>query len=140
MGELAVRPVLDTDVLIDYLRGSGPGRDLLETLLAGLAYRVTAISAFELALGASYAADPSPVRALVSVPCLPLDRRAGTRAGAMLQGLRARGQDIGMRDAMQAAICLEADLPLVTRNARHFERIDQLDALHPDEWRVRHSG
>jgi predicted nucleic acid-binding protein len=45
-----------------------------------------------------------------------------------------------MRDAMQAAICLEADLPLVTRHARHFERVDRLEVLEPDRWRERGSG
>jgi tRNA(fMet)-specific endonuclease VapC len=140
MGELATRPVLDTDVLIDYLRGSGPGRGLLSSLLASLAYRVTAVSAFELALGRSYAADPKPVTALLSVPCLPLGRRAGLRAGALLHDLRAAGQEISMRDAMQAAICLEADLPLVTRNTRRFERVERLDVLEPDAWRALNSG
>jgi predicted nucleic acid-binding protein len=134
VGDLAVRPVLDTDVLIDYLRANGPGRDLVKALAGALGYRVTAISAFELALGRSYAADPRPVQALVAVPCLPLGRRAGLRAGALRRELRAARADIGMRDAMQAAICLEADLPLVTRNARHFERVEQLDVAHPEEW------
>jgi len=137
MGELAGRPVLDTDVLIDYLRGSGPGRQLVSSLRGKLTYRVTAISAFELALGRSYAVDPAPVTALLSVPCLPLGRRAGLRAGALLRELRSSRQGIGMRDAMQAAICLESGLTLVTRNIRHFERVEQLDVLHPDEWSER---
>jgi hypothetical protein len=36
-----------------------------------------------------------------------------------------------MRDAMQAAICLDAELPLVTRNARHFERVEPLEVSSP---------
>jgi tRNA(fMet)-specific endonuclease VapC len=101
MGELAVRPVLDTDVLVDYLRGRGPGRHLVESLARSLGYRVTAVTAFELALARSYSANPSPVRALVSVPCLPLDRRAGLRAGALLHDLRAAGREIGMRNSIR---------------------------------------
>jgi tRNA(fMet)-specific endonuclease VapC len=137
VGELAVRPVLDTDVLIDYLRGSGPGRELVSSLLGSLAYRVTSVSAFELALGRSFSTDPRPVRALVSVPCLPLSRGAGLRAGVLVHDLRSARKEIGMRDAMQAGICLEADLPLVTRNTRHFERVEQLEVVHPGEWRER---
>jgi predicted nucleic acid-binding protein len=120
--------------LIDYLRGGGPGRDLLEALAATLAYRVTALSSFELALGRSYAADPRPVRALVSVPCLSLTRRGGLRAGSLVHQLRTAGREIGMRDAMQAAICLEAGLPLVTRNTRHFERVEGLEVVQPERW------
>jgi predicted nucleic acid-binding protein len=41
---------------------------------------------------------------------------------------------------MQAAICLEVDLPLVTRNTRHFERFGDLEVVHPDEWAVRTAG
>lgn len=37
------------------LRGRGPGHELVRVLREDLAYRVTAISAFELALGAAYA-------------------------------------------------------------------------------------
>jgi tRNA(fMet)-specific endonuclease VapC len=140
MGELARRPVVDTDVLIDYLRGTGPGSELLGRLRESLAYRVTAVSAFELALGRSFAARPAPVLALLGVPCLSLGRRAGLRAGSLLSDLRARHQEIGMRDAMQAAICLEAGLPLVTRNVRHFRRVVRLDVVHPEEWLDRHSG
>ena len=134
MGELVGRPVLDTDVLIDYLRGSGAGAELLSRLRETLAYRVTAVSAFELALGCSFAADAAPVRAVLSVPCLSLGRRAGLRAGSLLADLRAHGREIGMRDSMQAAICLEAGLTLVTRNVRHFDRIDSLHVVHPSEW------
>jgi predicted nucleic acid-binding protein len=66
--------------------------------------------------------------------CLPLGRRAGLRAGALLQALRAAGSEIGMSDSMQAAICLEADLPFVTGNIRHFERVDGLEVVPPERW------
>jgi tRNA(fMet)-specific endonuclease VapC len=138
MGELAVRPVLHTDVLVDHLRGRGPGRDLIQSHAGSLGYRVTAVTAFELALARSYAADPSPVRALVSVPCLPLGRRAGLRAGALVHDLRTAGSEIAMRDSMQAAICLEAGVPLVTGNVRHFERLEGLNVVQPDQWVERH--
>jgi hypothetical protein len=44
MGHVATSPVLDSDVLIDYLRGAGPGRDLVSKLGAELSYRVTAVT------------------------------------------------------------------------------------------------
>lgn len=34
---------------------------------------------------------------------------------------------------MQAGICLEAGLPLITRNLAHFERVEDLRLLHPAE-------
>ncbi len=131
---MAARPVLDSDVLIDYLRGVGPGHELLRALRGSLAYRVTAISAFELALGRSYARNPTPVLALFAPPVLSLTRSAGLRAGALLRDLHDEGRGLDVRDALQAGICLDAGLALITRNLSHFERVPGLDALDPEAW------
>lgn len=128
------RPVLDSDVLIDYLRGAGPGCDLVRSLRPALGYRVTSVSAFEVALGRSYFSDPRPANALLAAPCLSLSRSAALLAGALLHELRSSGGGLEIRDAMQAGICIDAGAPLVTRNRRHFERVDGLRAVDPVEW------
>lgn len=125
--------VLDSDVLIDYLRGAGPGRDLIPALVRSGGYRVTAVTAFELSLGVSYRRNPRPVHALLSVPLLALGRRAGLRSGELLAELRKRGVPVDFRDAMQAGICLEAGATLVTRNVAHFERVPGLRLSHPTQ-------
>ncbi len=131
---MASGPVLDSDILIDYLRGAGPGRDLVPALARGPGYWVTAVTAFELALGRTYRENPSPVHSLLAAPVLTLTRKAGLRGGALLGDLRSRGEAIDVRDAMQAGICLEADVPLVTRNVAHFERVTGLRLSHPADW------
>jgi tRNA(fMet)-specific endonuclease VapC len=131
---LALAPVLDSDVLIDYLRGAGPGLDLLRRLRASLAFRITAVSAFELALGSEYERDPADADALLTAPCLMLTREAAIRAGGILRQLRAAGAGIDLRDAMQAGICLEAGAPLVTRNVRHFAMVPGLQVSEPGRW------
>jgi tRNA(fMet)-specific endonuclease VapC len=128
---MADKPVLDSDVLIDYLRGAGPGRDLLRALARGPGYRVTAVTAFELALGSAYRENPRPVHVLLAAPLLTLTRKAGLRGGRLLHDLRRDGAAIDVRDAMQAGICLEAGATLVTRNASHFERVPGLQLRHP---------
>jgi tRNA(fMet)-specific endonuclease VapC len=132
MGELA-GPVLDSDILIDYLRGAGPGRDLVRSLIRGAGYRVTAVTAFELSLGRSYREDPRPVHALLATPLLTLTRKAGLRAGSLLGELRRAGVTIDVRDAMQAGICLEADAVLITRNVSHFDRVPDLRICQPSD-------
>jgi len=127
-------PILDSDVLIDYLRGAGPGLDLVRALARGAGYRVTAVTAFELALGRSYRENPRPVHSLLAAPLLTLTRKAGLRGGALLQELRRRGATIDVRDAMQAGICLELDVPLVTRNLSHLARVPDLQLSHPADW------
>lgn len=133
MVDVAGAPVVDTDVLIDYLRGRGPGVELLARLGRG-GYRVTAVSAFELALGSAHRADPRPVLALLDAPTLTLTPRAGLLGGEALAALREQGKGIDVRDALQAGVCLDADLPLVTRNVRHFERVPGLRVLRPGDW------
>jgi tRNA(fMet)-specific endonuclease VapC len=134
VGDVAGAPVVDTDVLVDYLRGRGPGADLLARLGRG-GYRVTAVSAFELALGSAHGADPRPVRALLDAPTLALTPRGGLLGGEALALLRAEGRAIDVRDALQAGVCLDAELPLVTRNGRHFERMPGLRVMRPQDWR-----
>jgi predicted nucleic acid-binding protein len=111
---VAAGPVLDSDVLIGY--------------------RVSAVTAFELALGHSYRENPRPVHALLAAPLLTLTRKAGLRGGALLAELRRRGDSIDVRDAMQAGICLEAGATLVTRNVSHFQRVPDLRLAQPGEW------
>jgi len=134
VGDVAEQPVVDTDVLVDYLRGRGPGAELLARLGRG-GYRVTAVSAFELALGAAHRLDPRPVQALLDAPTLALTPRGGLLGGEALARLRGDGRGIDVRDALQAGMCLDADLPLVTRNVRHFERVPGLRVLRPADWR-----
>jgi tRNA(fMet)-specific endonuclease VapC len=131
VGDVATAPVLDSDVLIDHLRDAGPGRELVDELGASSGFRITAVTAFELALGSSYAHDPAPADALLSAPCLMLTREAALRGGALLHELRSVGAGIEIRDAMQAGICLEANAQLVTRNVRHFARVPGLRVAEP---------
>ncbi len=126
-------PVVDTDILIDYLRGRGPGAHLLERL-GRRGYLITAVSTFELALGASHSADPAPVMELLHAPSLPLTPSAGVRGGETLAGLRQNGEGIDIRDALQAGICLDANRLLITRNRRHFDRVPGLSVVSPEAW------
>jgi len=127
------RPVVDTDILIDYLRGRGPGAGLLDQL-GPRGYLVTAISAFELALGSSHGQDRRPVLALLDTSALGLSPAAGLRSGEILAALRAKGTAIDVRDALQAGICVEANRPLVSKNHRHFARIAELRLFGPETW------
>jgi tRNA(fMet)-specific endonuclease VapC len=131
VGYVAIAPVLDSDILIDHLRDAGPGRALVDELARASGFRITAVTAFELALGKDYEQDPANANALLAAPCLPLTREAAVRGGDVLRRLRAVGTGIDVRDAMQAGICLEAGAPLITRNLRHFTRVPGLRVTEP---------
>jgi tRNA(fMet)-specific endonuclease VapC len=121
--------VADTDLLIDFLRGKGPGAPLVRELIVDHRLRVTAITAFELRVGAAFLERRDDILRLVQSRTFPLDPGSALRAGEVAATLRAAGQDIGMADFLQAGICLKFDLPFATRNRRHFTRVEGLRLL-----------
>ena len=118
--------VADTDLLIDFLRGGDPGAGWVRDRLRAGNLRITAISAFELRLGADFVARRGPIELLLVHQTLPLDLSAAILAGEVLSRLRSAGHGIGVGDALVAGTCIRFDLPLATRNRREFERVDEL--------------
>jgi predicted nucleic acid-binding protein len=68
-------------------------------------------------------------RLVAAIPVLPLDREAATRAAVVRQRLARKGVPIGMADSLIAGIALVNNLPLLTRNRKHFENVEGLRLL-----------
>jgi tRNA(fMet)-specific endonuclease VapC len=66
------------------------------------------------------------LRLLDRLNVIPLDFSSSKRAAEISAKLGATGEPIDYRDTMIAAIALENDLTLVTRNKSHFSRIKSL--------------
>lgn len=66
------------------------------------------------------------LRLLDRLNVIPLDFSSSKRAAEISAKLGATGKPIDFRDIMIAAIALENDLTLVTRNKSHFSRIKSL--------------
>ncbi|HUI40500.1 MAG TPA: type II toxin-antitoxin system VapC family toxin [Terriglobia bacterium] len=119
--------IADTDVLIDFLGGQKPGAGAVAAALSTGQLHTTAVSSFELLSGARLPRERRAVESLLdSVPVLPLDREAAARAAAVRQELDRSGVGIGMADSLIAGIALVQGASLLTRNRRHFERINGL--------------
>ena len=52
---------------------------------------------------------------------LPLDVTAARQAAALQRTLQQQGQVIGLPDTLIAGVCLAQQIPLLTRNSRHYE-------------------
>ena len=63
---------------------------------------------------------------LAAIPTLPLDEAAANRAAETRRALEKAGEPIGMADSLIAGIVLVRSATLLTRNRRHFERVDGL--------------
>lgn len=119
--------VADTDVLIDYLSGRNPMAARVELELQSRGFATTAVSAFELWAGARTLRQASAVQLLLdAMSVLALDAESARRAAEVRKTLLSQGEDIGMADALIAGICLREGATLVTRNRRHFARVEGL--------------
>lgn len=118
--------VADSDVLIDFLRGGGQAeRVALELKTGGLA--TTAVSAFELWAGAKSSKQSSAVAALLrAVNILPLTAASAKTAADVRRSLENKKATIGMADSLIAGIVIEQGGTLLTRNTKHFERVEGL--------------
>jgi len=85
--------------------------------------RFSAVTAFELRLGADVLRRRRQVDAMLARRTLPLDGPAAMLAGEIYARLERAGDRIRVQDALIAGICRRFDLPLATRNVRHFKRV-----------------
>lgn len=119
--------VADTDVLIDFLRGTQPMADRIAIELGTNSFGTTAVTAFELRSGARSGRQRRVVdELLAALRVLPLGTAEAETAAAIRLDLEAHGESIGMADYLIAGICISRRAILLTRNRKHFERIDGL--------------
>jgi len=123
---------LDTSVLVAYLKGRGPSVPAVEKAAKECACYVTAITVYELLFGIAHAKKEIGEQTLLStMVVLPLDDAAARRAAALHAELIKRNQDIGVKDVLMAAVCLEHALPILTTNEQHFSRVPGLEVITP---------
>jgi tRNA(fMet)-specific endonuclease VapC len=87
----------------------------------------TSINAFEIYFGAYKSKmQKETERLLDRLQVIPMDQLSSKKAAEISAKLGAIGEPIDYRDALIAAIVLENDLTLLTRNKAHFSRIKGL--------------
>jgi tRNA(fMet)-specific endonuclease VapC len=62
-----------------------------------------------------------------------LDVTAAREAATTQRTLQQQGQIIGLPDTLIAGICLVQQMPLLTRNTRHYQRVAGLQVVTPAE-------
>ncbi len=130
-----VRYVLDTDTVVDVLRG----REGAATRLAKLSpddVWVTAVTVAELHYGARRSADPGRNagevdRFLAEIGVLSFGRRAAISHARLRNALRST--PIGAFDLLIAATALVHEATVVTANSREFGRVP---GLATENWRL----
>lgn len=126
--------LIDTDWAADYLKGKPDAVTLLQSLRPqGLA--ISQIDYAEIYEGIYYGRDRAKNELVFRqflrvVTVLPLNRRILQRFGVMRGDLRARGLLFGDFDLLIGTTALHHNLIVVTRNAKHYNRIPGL-LLYP---------
>jgi predicted nucleic acid-binding protein len=114
-------------VLIDFLAGKGAGADMVARELEDGDLHTTAITRFELHSGARSKRQKTTImKLLAAVPALPIDEAAADTAAEVRRALEKAGEGIGMADSLIAGTVLRHGGALLTRNLRHFSRVDGL--------------
>ncbi len=117
--------ILDADVLVDFLLGEGAA-GVVAARLRARAAATTSVVVFELARGIDQGDGARLREALRGLRVYPLDHLAARKAADLWRELEGRGERIGDRDLLTAAIAITANLPILTRNTRHFRRVPGL--------------
>lgn len=123
--------LLDTDTCVDVLRGRP---DVIASMqdTSPDEIAVSTVTRYELFVGVYKCRRPEREREKVAalleqVHELALTRSAAERAAEIRATLETDGRMIGPYDVLLAGQAVEAQLRLVTGNAREFDRVPQLE-------------
>jgi len=116
--------LVDTDVLVEYLRGQEAAADYLETR-EGLLH-VSAVTVAELFAGARSDEEGRLETFLEAFSVRSVTAGVAMRAGSFRREY-GDSHGTGLADALIAATAAEASLPLATFNTRHFPMLERVD-------------
>jgi predicted nucleic acid-binding protein len=118
--------VLDTDVLVDQLRGSEAAFEYL----AGLRAQPTCseITRIEVIQGLRSAERRAANRLFATITWVPVSESVARRAGELGRRWRRSRPGVGVADLVIAATVEEIDGTLATRNLKHFPMFKDLRA------------
>jgi tRNA(fMet)-specific endonuclease VapC len=122
--------IVDTDIIIDYLKKAQPGADILKKHYLSTRINITSITLYELLCGVQKSGNERLINRLLRyVTVVPLDEASARKAAALHYALKCKGMDIGVKDSLIAGICEAHKLPLLTRNIKHFSRVPGIKLL-----------
>ncbi len=115
---------IDTDIIIDHLRGRAPGAQLYEQIITNYTPYTTYINKFELLCGAYSLREISVIeKSLLGFKILPFNDSSGYEAAAVYKNLKKKGSMIGIRDILIAGTVIANRVQLASNNQTDFKRI-----------------
>jgi len=124
--------ILDTDILISFLRNNDEAVSKIEKLLDDhYILFTTSFNTAELYFGAFLSKNAqenleSVEKLIKKINVIPFELTQSKVYGEIRADLQKRGEMINELDIFIATIAIEKELPIITRNTKHFEKITKL--------------
>lgn len=124
------RVCIDTDIVIDYLRGRNENQEILPILIGKYEVFISPVSIYELYYGGYYSGKLKPVEDVLA-KLIPIDRTPedSKKAAQIHVTLSRSGETLNVKDVLIAGPCLSRSIPLITRNISHFRKIKGLKVI-----------
>jgi predicted nucleic acid-binding protein len=116
--------LLDTDIVIDFLRRRDYAQKLLENWAGEGLLVISTLTHLEIYQGMKSNEEKATNIFLDGLISVAVDVPIARRAGRMLGELRSKGVTVGMGDAIIAATALQLSAPLLTNNVEHYPFTD----------------
>ncbi|OGO77494.1 MAG: hypothetical protein A3K41_03175 [Chloroflexi bacterium RIFOXYD12_FULL_57_15] len=124
--------ILDSNILIRYLRKTAGYKDLLHEIeRKGWTY-ISVMTRLEIVRGMREREREETFDLLDTLETLPMTSEIADLAGELIRSWRERGINLGDADAIIAASAIHHGLALVTTNAKHFP-MPELIVFQADE-------
>jgi predicted nucleic acid-binding protein len=117
--------LIDTSIIIDHLRKQNKQNSVLFISIDKYLFNISTVVEFEIFLGATDKKKLQDVMDIMQLcVSLPLTSDIAQQSAAIYQKLKKQNILIEIRDIFIAATAIVHDLPFMTLNNKHFERIE----------------
>ncbi len=112
---------LDSDILLDFLKGHKPTVAKIKHYVDSEELSITPLTFFELI--STVKKKGKVLRILDNLTLLPFDKKAAMRAHKVHESLFAQKVEIGMRELINSAICIENEAYLCTKDRSAYDGV-----------------
>ncbi len=116
--------LLDTDIVIDFLRRRDYARKLLEAWAGEGLLAISTLTQLEIYQGMKDGEEKETNVFLDGLVSVVVDVPIARQAGRIIGEFRLKGVTVGIGDAIIAATALQVSAPLITNNAAHYPFAD----------------